>query len=76
MPIGESAQQQALRRLIHLHLNTHYAPPHQPFEILVIGRNLSDGIGDFLHVYDFYKILTKAFKDDPRIFINGIFFIF
>jgi len=47
----------------------------KPFTILLAGENLNDGIGDFVHLYDFYKYLKEKYKNEKRIRIQCISFI-
>jgi len=44
-----------------------------PFKIIVAGLNLDDGIGDFVHLYDFYMYLKAAIPGElkyPNTFLR------
>jgi len=69
MPIGISLDP-ILASLLRYHLKKHYSD--KPFSILVFGTNYVDGIGDFIHTWDFYKFLAGYLKDIPQIQVSGI----
>ncbi len=63
------------KAIIEEHLTKYHKPPSKPFSLLLINTNLNDGLGDFLHNYDFYKYLCKRFAGDNRVVVSGLCFI-
>jgi len=69
MAIGKSMSVN-VAKLLNDHLDKFYK--ENPFVFLVSGSNSSDGIGDFIHIYDFFKYYKNQFSDDHRIKVKGM----
>lgn len=64
----------ALDRILNDYL-ARLASEGVPLEILILGENIEDGIGDFFHVFEFYKFLSERFRNNPGIKIKALVFI-